>query len=62
MTVLTETTKTATVLNAHGENGVWKKTKSHTNNRNGELNTRGYNEKRDHQRLEENPEDIKRVS
>jgi len=33
MTVLTETIKTATVLNAHGENGVWEKTKTHTNNR-----------------------------
>jgi len=45
MTVLAETIKTATVLNAHGENGVWEKTKTHTNNRNGELNTRGITKK-----------------
>ena len=28
MIVLPETTKTATVLNVHGDNGVWKKQKS----------------------------------
>ena len=33
MIVLPETTKTATALNVHGENGVWKKPKSLANNK-----------------------------
>ena len=37
MIVLPETTKTATVLNVHGDNGVWKKPKNLANNKDGHL-------------------------
>ena len=38
MIVSPETTKTATKLNVHGENGVWKKPKSLGNDKDGRLN------------------------
>jgi hypothetical protein len=50
MIVLPETTKTATALNVHGENGVWKKPKSLGNNKDGKFNKIEYNEKRNYQR------------
>ncbi len=50
MIVLPESTKTATVLNVHGENGVWKKPKSLGNNKGGKLNKIEINEKRNYQR------------
>jgi hypothetical protein len=50
MIVLPETTKTATALNVHGENGVWMKPKSLGNNKDGIFNKIEYNEKRNCQR------------
>ena len=50
MIVSPETTKTATKLNVHGENGVWKKPKSLGNDKDGRLNMIKGNEKRNYQR------------
>lgn len=50
MIALAKATKTATVLNVHGDNGVWKKPKSHGNNRDGQFSEIEYNEKRNNKR------------